>query len=274
MAEFLLELLSEEIPARMQVRAAEDLKRLVTDKLKTAGLAFERAEAHVTPRRLALVVAGLPERQPDVSEEKKGPKVGAPEQAVQGFMKANGLASIDDAEQRETPKGTFYFAVRHVPGRATAEVLAEIVIDSVQEMPWPKSMRWATTDGRWVRPLWSALAILDGVPLKAALLFGEQADENSVYWFGKRTNGHRFLAPDFFEVDGFADYRDKLRAAKVMLDRGERRRTIEEGATTLATKDGLTLKDDPGLLEEVTGHSTRPATSLSKPSSGLTRSPS
>lgn len=253
MAEFLLELLSEEIPARMQARAAEDLRRLITDKLKTAGLAFERAEAQVTPRRLVLVIDGLPERQPDVSEEKKGPKVGAPERAVQGFMKANGLDSIDAAEQRETPKGTFYFSVRHVLGRATAEVLAEIVIDAVQAMPWPKSMRWATTDSRWVRPLWSALAIFDGAPLKAALLFGEQADENSVYWFGNRTNGHRFMAPDYFEVRDFDDYREKLRAAKVMLDRDERRAVIEAGARALTEAEGLSLKDDPGLLEEVTG---------------------
>ena len=253
MAEFLLELLSEEIPARMQARAAEDLRRLVTGKLKTAGLAFERGEAHVTPRRLTLAIDGLPEKQPDVSEEKKGPRVGAPEQALRGFAKGNGLASIDQAERRETPKGTFYFAVRRVPGRPTADVLAEIVIGAVREMPWPKSMRWATGGGRWVRPLRSVLAILDGVPLKAALPFAEQAGENPVQRFGKRTDGHRFLAPGPFEVESFADYRAKLRAAKVMLERGDRRRAIEEGVAALAAEAGLTVKDDAGLLDEVVG---------------------
>lgn len=253
MAEFLLELLSEEIPARMQARAAEDLRRLVTGKLKAAGVAFERSEAHVTPRRLTLAIDGLPEKQPDVSEEKKGPRVGAPEQALRGFVKGNGLASIDQAERRETPKGTFYFAVRRVPGRPTADVLAEIVIGAVQEMPWPKSMRWATAGGRWVRPLRSALAILDGAPLKAALPFAEQAGESAAYRFGKRTSGHRFLAPERFEVESFADYRAKLRAAKVMLERGERRRAIEEGAAALAAGAGLTVKDDAGLLDEVAG---------------------
>lgn len=253
MAEFLLELLSEEIPARMQARAAEDLRRLVTGKLKAAGVAFERSAAHVTPRRLTLAIDGLPEKQPDVSEEKKGPRVGAPEQALRGFVKGNGLASIDQAERRETPKGTFYFAVRRVPGRPTADVLAEIVIGAVQEMPWPKSMRWATAGGRWVRPLRSALAILDGAPLKAALPFAEQAGESAAYRFGKRTSGHRFLAPERFEVESFADYRAKLRAAKVMLERGERRRAIEEGAAALAAGAGLTVKDDAGLLDEVAG---------------------
>ena len=252
MPELLLELLSEEIPARMQGRAAEDLRRLVTEKLNAAGLTFTDAVSHVTPRRLILVIDGLPEKQPDVTEEKKGPKVGAPEQAIQGFMKANGLAAIDEAEVRETGKGSFYFAVRHAAGRPSAEVLPEIVMTAVEGMPWPKSMRWGSNSSRWVRPLWSVIALFDGTPLRAALTFGEP-DKGEVFWFGNRTTGHRFMAPDLFEVSGFADYEAKLRNAKVMIDREERRRVIAEGAAVLAAEKGLTVGENPGLLDEVTG---------------------
>ena len=252
MPELLLELLSEEIPARMQGRAAEDLRRLVTEKLNAAGLTFTDAVSHATPRRLVLVIAGLPEKQPDVTEEKKGPKVGAPEQAIQGFMKANSLAAIDEAEVRETGKGSFYFAVRHAAGRPSAEVLPEIVMMAVEGMPWPKSMRWGSNSSRWVRPLWSVIALFDGTPLRAALTFGEP-DKGEVFWFGNRTTGHRFMAPDLFEVSGFADYEAKLRNAKVMIDREERRRVIAEGAAALAAKEGLTVGENPGLLDEVTG---------------------
>ncbi len=254
MPELLLELLSEEIPARMQARAADDLRPLVTGKLNAAGLTYKDARSYVTPRRLVLVVQGLPERQPDVTEEKKGPKVGAPEQAVQGFLKANGLAEIGEAEVRETDKGRFYFAVRQVAGRPTAEVLTDIVIAAAEALPWPKSMRWGSTTGRWVRPLWSVLAMLDGAPLKGALALGDaQKDDANIYWFGNRTMGHRFLAPEPFSVTSFADYRDRLRAAKVMIDRDERRRVIAEGAAALVESQGLRLRDDQGLLEEVTG---------------------
>ena len=252
MPELLLELLSEEIPARMQGRAAEDLRRLVTEKLNAAGLTFTDAVSHVTPRRLILVIDGLPEKQPDVTEEKKGPKVGAPEQAIQGFMKANGLAAIDEAEVRETGKGSFYFAVRHAAGRPSAEVLPEIVMTAVEGMPWPKSMRWGSNSSRWVRPLWSVIALFDGTPLRAALTFGEP-DKGEVFWFGNRTTGHRFMAPALFEVSGFADYEAKLRNAKVMIDREERRRVIAEGAAALAAEKGLTVGENPGLLDEVTG---------------------
>jgi len=254
MAELLLELLSEEIPARMQARAADDLRRLVTERLNAAGLTFTDAVSHVTPRRLILVIDGLPEKQPDVTEEKKGPKVGAPEQAIQGFMKANGLAAIEDAEVRETGKGSFYFAVRNVAGRPSAEVLPEIIMAAVEGLTWPKSMRWGTTTGRWVRPLWSVIALFDGTALRAALTFGDaEKSETEVFWFGNRTTGHRFMAPDLFEVTSFADYEAKLRAAKVMIDREERRRVIAEGAAALAAKEGLAVGETPGLLEEVTG---------------------
>lgn len=250
MAELLVELFSEEIPARMQARAADDLKRLVTDALKAANLAFDKAEAHATPRRLALVVAGLPTQQPDVTEEKKGPKYGAPAKAVQGFMKANGIKSLDkEAELRETDKGPFYFVVRKVAGRPTAEVLPEILSKVFAELPWPKSMRWAGDSQRWVRPLHGIVAVFDGKPLKGALAMGE----GRAVAFGNITQGHRFLAPDAFEVSGFADYRQKLAAAKVILDPAERRKTIAEQAAALAKAAGVSVKDDQGLLDEVTG---------------------
>ncbi len=249
MAELLVELFSEEIPARMQTRAAEDLKRLVTEGLQAANLTFESAAAYATPRRLALVIDGLPLQQPDLSEEKKGPKVGAPEQAVQGFMKANGLVSLDDAEVRETPKGDFYFAVRHVAGRPAADVLPEVLVKAFNDLPWPKSMRWADDSRRWVRPLHSILALLDGKALRGAF---EMAEGRPVA-FGDSTEGHRFLAPQRFAVTDFADYRDKLRAAKVVLDAGERRDLIAGQAAALAQDAGVAMKDDPALLDEVAG---------------------
>jgi glycyl-tRNA synthetase beta chain len=250
MAELLVELFSEEIPARMQARAADDLKRLVTEALKAANLSFDSAAAYATPRRLALVVDGLPKQQPDLVEEKKGPKYGAPAKAIQGFMKANGIKSLDrDAELRETDKGPFYFVVRKVAGRATAEVLPELLAPAIAALPWPKSMRWACDTQRWVRPLHGILAVFDGKALKGALTMGEGRELR----FAATTKGHRFLAPDPIDVTGFADYHDRLLKAKVILDPAARRKIIAEQASALAQKAGVTVKDDPGLLDEVTG---------------------
>ncbi len=249
MAELLLELLSEEIPARMQARAGEDLRRLVTDRLMDAGLDYTEARAFTTPRRLALVVDGLPAKQPDVTEEKKGPKVGAPEQAIQGFLKANGLASVDQAEVRETGKGAFYFAVRHVEGRPTAEILPELAQQAIKALSWPKSMRWADGDFRWVRPLHSILAVLAGQAFGGRF----ETDGGTEVIVGNRTLGHRFLAPAPFAVTSFADYEKKLRVAKVVLDRDERKSIIAAGTAKLAEAEGLTVKDDPALLDEVAG---------------------
>ena len=249
MPELLLELLSEEIPARMQARAAEDLKRLVTERLKAAGLSFDQAAAYVTPRRLTLQIEGLPERQPDIDEEKKGPKVGAPEQALQGFLKANGLTSPDQAETRDTGKGTFYFAVRHIPGRPAAQVLPELLRDAVHALVWPKSMRWGHHRLRWVRPLQGILAVFQGAVLDGRL---ETGPDSAIAFTGE-TVGHRFLAPQSFVVTGFEDYRKKLRAASVVLDPVERRAAIEAQATEVAAAEGLTVKEDPALLDEVTG---------------------
>src|SRR6185437_10884059 len=162
MAELLLEIFSEEIPARMQARAGEDLVRLVREGLKAQALEPERVEAHAGPRRLVLVVHGLPEAQPDSTEERKGPQVGAPAGAIQGFLKASGLSDISQAEQRQLPKGTFYFTVISRKGRATATVLKEVIEAALPQLPWPKSMRWADNPARWVRPVQSLLCIFGG----------------------------------------------------------------------------------------------------------------
>jgi glycyl-tRNA synthetase beta chain len=249
MAELLLELLSEEIPARMQARAAEDLKRLVTERLKESGLEFIEARAYVTPRRLTLVVEDLPEKQPDITEEKKGPKLGAPEQAIQGFLRANGLASIDEAELRETEKGRFYFAVRHVAGQATAEVLPRLLEQAARALSWPKSMRWAGGQFRWVRPLHSILSVFSGQAFRGVFDVGQGVEIE----VGGQTRGHRFLAPEPFEVSSFADYETKLRKAYVVLKSAERKAIIAERTAALVAAEGLAVKEDPALLDEVAG---------------------
>lgn len=248
MAELLIELFMEEIPARMQVRAADDFKRLVTDKLAAAGVAFTKAVAHSTPRRLTLVVDGVPTAQADVREEKKGPRVGSPEQALAGFLKSAGLASIDQAEQRDTGKGVFYFAVIEKKGGATVAALPAIIDAAIRELPWPKSMRWGANEFRWVRPLHSIIALFDGAVVPGALDLG-----GKTIAYGSATQGHRFLSPGEFSVNGFADYQAKLAAAHVVLDREERKRLILDGAQKAATAEGFRLKDDPGLAEEVAG---------------------
>ncbi|MGY0790691.1 glycine--tRNA ligase subunit beta [Azospirillum argentinense] len=250
MPELLIEFFSEEIPARMQARAADDLKRLVTEKLAANGLTFASAEAHSTPRRLALVIDGLPERTADVREEKKGPRVGSPEQAVAGFLKSAGLTSLDQCEQRDTGKGIFYFAVTEKKGRPTAEVLAEIIPAVMGDFPWPKSMRWGTGTVRWVRPLHSIIALFGGAVLEGSFDLGGAQGKLA---FGNSTRGHRFLSPDAFTVESFADYKAKLRTAHVVLDRAERKAKIKADAEALAAQEGLTLSPDDGLLEEVAG---------------------
>ena len=248
MAELLLELFSEEIPARMQARAADELSRLMGEKLKEARLDFTRAAAEVTPRRLALVVDGLPGEQPELLEERKGPRVGAPETALRGFLKSAGLAALDQCERRTLGNAEFYFAVRKVPGRKTVELLPELVVAAVRALSWPKSQRWGSTSFRYVRPLHGVLAIFDGKPLEGAIDLGGDRLE-----FAAVTRGHRFLAPAPFAVKSFADYREKLRAAFVILERSERKRIIAARAGELAAAEGLVLKEDAALLEEVAG---------------------
>ena len=244
MAELLIELSSEEIPARMQTRAAEDLERLIGDRLKDAGLTFGTVRSFATPRRLAAVVDGLPTRSPDVSEEKKGPRVGAPEAAVQGFLKSAGLMSLDQAEIRADKKGDFYVATIKRSGRATSQVVAEIVPEIVRNFPWPKSMRWGNGRLRWVRPLHSILCIFGGkmVPFE---IDGIKS--------GKETRGHRFMAPKPFSVRSFDDYVQRLRKAFVILDPREREAIILKGAQKLAAKQQLLLVEDIALLAENAG---------------------
>src|SRR6187551_1853404 len=230
MPDLLLELFSEEIPARMQTRAAEDLRKLVTDALVEAGLVYEGARAFVTPRRLTLSVHGVPAKQPDLKEERKGPKVGAPEQAIAGFLRAAGLSSIDQAKVQADKKGDFYLAVIEKPGRAAIEVIGEIIPEVVRGFPWPKSMRWGSGKLTWVRPLHSIVAT-----------FGPETEEPDVVPFtldgvavGDTTRGHRFMAPGEIKVRHFDDYAAKLDAAKVMLDPARRADTILTDAKNLA----------------------------------------
>ncbi|MBI3197764.1 MAG: glycine--tRNA ligase subunit beta [Rhodospirillales bacterium] len=250
MAEFLLELLSEEIPARMQARAAEDLKRLVCDGLKAAGLSFTDARAFATPRRLALVVDGLPVARVDVSEEKRGPRVGAPDQAIQGFLKGAGLASLDQAEKRDTGKGEFWFAVLTKKGGPTADALPGVIEAAMKALPWPKSMKWGSGTMMWVRPLQSIVALFDGKVLGGEIALGGQM---APIKFADTTRGHRFLSKGELKVSGFADYMAKLRAAHVILDSAERKKIILEGAEKLAASAQVALKADDGLLDEVAG---------------------
>jgi glycyl-tRNA synthetase beta chain len=254
MPDFLLELFSEEIPARMQARAAEDLRRLITEAFVGAGLRYEGAKSFVTPRRLALAVKGVPVRQPDVKEEKKGPRVGAPEGAIQGFLRSAGLNSIHEAKVAADKKGDFYLALIEKPGRPAIDVIAEIVPKVVKTFPWPKAMRWGPPSREsgslaWVRPLHSVVAT-----------FGPETEEPEVVPFaidgikaGDETRGHRFMAPQPFKVRRFEDYAAKLEKAKVVLDPERRKEIILADARNLAFAQGYELVEDAGLLEEVAG---------------------
>jgi glycyl-tRNA synthetase beta chain len=254
MPDLLLELFSEEIPARMQAQAAADLRKLVTGRLVDAGLVYDGAKAFVTPRRLALSVHGIPARQGDLREEKKGPRVGAPENAIAGFLKAAGLKSIADAKIQSDKKGDFYVAVIERPGHAALDVLGEILPGVIKSFPWPKSMRWGVQSKEpgaleWVRPLHSIVAT-----------FGPETEEPEIVPFavdgiaaGNATRGHRFLAPAPFTVRRLDDYMDKLDKAKVVLDAERRRDIIAAEAKQLAFAQGLEIVADDGLLAEVAG---------------------
>jgi glycyl-tRNA synthetase beta chain len=254
MPDLLLELFSEEIPARMQAKAADDLRRMVTDKLVAEGLVYEGAKAFATPRRLALTVHGIPARQSDLKTERRGPKIGAADAAVQGFLKATGLTSLDEATIQRDPKGDFYVALIEKPGRATLDVLAEILPVIIRTFPWPKSMRWGERSAKsgalsWVRPLHSIIAT-----------FGPETEEPDVVKFsvdgieaGQTTFGHRFMAPAAISVRRFEDYEAKLKAAKVVLDSQARKDIILADAKQLAFAQGFELVEDQVLADEVAG---------------------
>src|SRR3954452_4598317 len=255
MPDLLLELFSEEIPARMQAKAADDLRRMVTDKLVSEGLVYEGAKAFATPRRLSLTVHGIPPRQSDLKEERKGPRVGGPDAAIAGFLKSTGLASLDQAKiQRDPKKGDFYVALIEKPGRATIDVLADMLPVVIRTFPWPKSMRWGERSARpgalqWVRPLHSIVAT-----------FGMETEEPDVVKFavdgieaGQTTFGHRFMAPAPIPVRRFEDYQAKLHAAKIVLDPQARKDIVLAEAKTLAQAQNYELVEDQVLLDEVAG---------------------
>ncbi len=249
MPELLIELFSEEIPARMQVRAAADLERSVNKALIDAGFMPEAVKGFATPRRLTLAATGIPARQPDRREEKKGPRVGAPEKAIEGFLKSAGLTSVDQCEKREDKKGEFYVAVIDQKGRDTSELIASFMPEIVRGFSWPKSMRWGASSSddaslKWVRPLHRILCVFNAevVPFEIDSIKS-----------GDTTEGHRFMAPGEIQTRGFEDYAVKLRSAKVVLDTQERKEIIAGDAKTLCEAQGLELVDDAGLLNEVAG---------------------
>ncbi|GHC15005.1 glycine--tRNA ligase beta subunit [Gemmobacter nanjingensis] len=247
MSDLLIELFSEEIPARMQAAARENLKKLVTDGLVEAGLTYESAGAFSTPRRLVLTVQGLTPESKPVREERKGPRTDAPQAALDGFLRSTGL-TLDQLEKRADKKAEVYFAVIEKPGRKAAEIIAEVLERTIRTFPWPKSMRWGSGSLRWVRPLHSILCLLGdegGAEVVPMSVDGIVA--------GNTTGGHRFMAPARFAVSSFDDYTAKLRRAFVMLDSAEREAHIWNDAQNQAFARGLELVPDAGLLTEVAG---------------------
>ena len=255
MAKLLLEILSEEIPARMQARAAEDLRTHVVERLNAARLNPDHAASYVTPRRLTLMVSGLPKAQPDMTVEKKGPRVGAAAQAIDGFLRSAGLSSIEQCEQRDTGKGIFYFAVSKEKGRPTAEALGQLLPEAMNALLWQKSMRWGSHRLRWVRPIHSILCRFDRqtIPFEFAHLVA-----------GDSTAGHRHLAPERFDVVDEADYRRKLWQGYVILDAAERANMIRRDLDRLAAAEGLKVKQDEALLAENAGLVERPVVLLGR----------
>jgi len=247
MPDLLIELFSEEIPARMQGKARDDLKRLMTDGLVAAGLTYAGTGAFSTPRRLVLAVEGLDAASRPVREERKGPRTDAPPAALEGFLRSTGL-TLEQLERRDEKKGQVFFAVIEKPGRPAADIVAEVLEGVIRNFPWPKSMRWGAGSLRWVRPLHSILCLLSdegGATVVPLTVDGLAA--------GASTEGHRFMAPGRFAVSGFDDYRAKLKRAFVMLDAAEREAQIWHDATTAAFALGLEVVPDAGLLAEVAG---------------------
>ncbi|MDD3019747.1 MAG: glycine--tRNA ligase subunit beta [Alphaproteobacteria bacterium] len=252
MSDLLIELFQEEIPARMQVAAEESFERLVTERLKADGIAYETCGAYSTPRRIALHITGLPAAREDVTEELKGPSISAPEQALAGFLKKAGLASADQLTRREIKGTEYYFYESVKKGGPTIEILGSLITDAIANMSWPKSMRWGHGTVRWVRPFHSVVALFDG-----KIVEGEFAiSPDKSIKFGNITRGHRFMGSKAdFEVNSFADYRKKLEENFVLLDRATRKKIIWDGVCQQAAQAGHGYKalEDEKLLEEVVG---------------------
>ncbi|MDX5381492.1 MAG: glycine--tRNA ligase subunit beta [Rhodobacterales bacterium] len=247
MPDLLIELFSEEIPARMQARAADDLKKLVTNGLVESGLTYAGAAAFSTPRRLTLAIEGVLANSPTLREERKGPRVDAPEQAIEGFLRGAGLTR-DQLEERDAGKARVFFAVIEKPGRPAAQIVAEVLESAIRNFPWPKSMRWGAGSLRWVRPLQSILCILTteaGAEVVPMSVDGITA--------GNTTEGHRFMGKGRFAVTSFEDYAAKLKQNRVILDPAERADAIWAEATNQAFANGLEVVEDAGLLAEVAG---------------------
>lgn len=250
MPELLLELFSEEIPAGQQRRAAENLKKLITDQLVEKGVLYEGAVAHATPRRLTVHIAGLPKASQDVKTERKGPRTDAPEKAIEGFLRAAGLNSVDDAQVQSDPKkGDFYVAVIEKKGELTTDILADLLPGTIEKFPWPKSMRWGSGKLNWIRPLRAITAT-----------FGHEGEDPEIISFevdglksGDTTYGHRFMAPDAIKVRRFDDYAHALEQNKVVLDFERRKEMIRADAANLAFAQNLNVIEDEGLLDEVAG---------------------
>ena len=249
MSDLLFELFSEEIPARMQVGAARDMLKALEIKLTEAGLAYNQAEAFYGPRRLTFSVTGLPARQEDRTEERKGPKENAPKQAIEGFLRGAGLASLNQAELRETPKGKVWFAVQQIKGQATAAVLPQILLEVIYSYTWPKSQRWARTNFRWVRPLHRILAVFDGQALDGSLDMGG----GEALGFSNLSEGHRFLSPGTFKVSSLSDLETKLKERYILLRVEDRKAVICEQLNGACVQENLNLIEDTGLLSEVAG---------------------
>ncbi|MGI9381498.1 MAG: glycine--tRNA ligase subunit beta [Methyloligellaceae bacterium] len=244
MSNLLLELFSEEMPAGMQVRATLDLEKLLCDALSRVGLTHGTVETFVTPRRLTIAIADIPDKSPDISEERKGPRVGAPEKAIAGFLKSVGLSTVDECEIKEDKKGQFYAVALHQPGQSSRELLAEILPSLIESFPWSKSMRWGSGRLRWVRPLHHILCLLD----QEIVTF--EVDGVAT---GAETRGHRFLSPKSFKVTDLASYKSSLQEAQVILETEARKSMILDKAGKLAKSEGFSLIEDPRLLDEVAG---------------------
>lgn len=251
--ELLMELFSEEIPAPMQGDAVKNFNTLFTKKMIRRGIPFGSVHTYVTPRRLVLHVQDLPEKQQDWEEERRGPRIDAPSSAIEGFLASAGV-TLKECEQRETPKGAFYFLILKKKGQEVRSILPEIMREIIYEFPWPKSMRWAESQRSWVRPLHSGVCVFDGQAVPFEVPMGAEGNPDApCISFNNTSYGHRFLNPEPFKVKNFAQYNSELRARHVILDQEERKKEILERAQKLAKEMGYQLRHDPGLIEEVAG---------------------